>query len=247
MGTLGNSSFLLRDVRFSNVKPQVMNSIELSTLTFSKDQIHEQLQKIIADPVFSVSDILKRFLLFVAEETLEGRSNQIKEYTIGLKVLNKPYGFNPRQDAIVRIHAGRLRRALNHYYRGGGALDPIHVSIPKGSYLPVFAANTHEGIGEEGGHHVAEAYHSNPIAGTIGQYMVTGNMQYADDRLRITIQMQNTETQEEIWNQVVEYKLTNSNAFDVQDDIAKKLVSAVGDFCRFMKQHVDSEGVMAVA
>ncbi len=224
-----------------------MNPIELLSPNFSKDQIHEQLQKIIADPIFAVSDILKRFLLFVADETLEGRSNQIKEYTIGLKVLNKPYGFNPRQDAIVRIHAGRLRRALNHYYRGGGATDPIHVSIPKGSYLPLFAANTHESIGEESNHHIAEAYQSTPIAGTVGQYIVTGNMQYAEDRLRITIQMQNTETQEEIWNQVVEYKLTSSNAFDVQDDISKKLVSAVGDFCRFMKQHADSASVMAVA
>ena len=80
-----------------------------------------------------------------------------------------------------------------------------------------------------------------------GPFMVTGNMQYADDRLRISVQMVNTETHEEMWNQVVEYKISKSNAFDIQDDIAKKLASAVGEYYRFIKQHLAPASVMAVA
>ena len=38
----------------------------------------------------------------------------------------------------MRIEAGRLRRALDHYYLKGGAKDPIRLSIPKGSYFPSF-------------------------------------------------------------------------------------------------------------
>jgi hypothetical protein len=41
-------------------------------------------------------------------------------------------------DAIVRIHAGRLRRALKEYYYDAGKNDPIVIEIPKGSYIPVF-------------------------------------------------------------------------------------------------------------
>jgi TolB-like protein len=41
-------------------------------------------------------------------------------------------------DAIVRIHAGRLRRALKEYYYDIGKNDPIVIEIPKGSYIPVF-------------------------------------------------------------------------------------------------------------
>src|SRR6478672_4614225 len=108
-----------------------MITIEPVALAFSKDEIRQQLKKIFSDPIFSVSDILKRFLSFISEETLDGRSNQIKEYTIGLKVLNKTFGFNPKEDAIVRIHAGRLRRALANYYRTVGASDPIYISMPK--------------------------------------------------------------------------------------------------------------------
>ena len=100
--------------------------------------INQQMERILADPQFAGSDILKRFLSFVVSETLGGRSNTIKEYTIAIKVLDKAVDFNPQHDAIVRIHAGRLRRALHQYYKGAGASDSLCISMPKGSYLPVF-------------------------------------------------------------------------------------------------------------
>ena len=106
--------------------------------SFSEDLIYAQLQKIFLCPVFAVSDILRRFLSYIIDETLGGRSNTIKEYTIAINVLNKPISFKPQQDAIVRIHAGRLRRALNYYYKEPGIDDEIEISVPKGSYIPVF-------------------------------------------------------------------------------------------------------------
>jgi TolB-like protein len=105
---------------------------------FSDDLILEQLQKIFLCSSFSVSDILRRFLNYIIQETLAGRSNTIKEYTIAVNVLNKPVSFKPQHDAIVRIHAGRLRRALNYYYKEEGAGDAIEITVPKGSYVPVF-------------------------------------------------------------------------------------------------------------
>jgi len=105
----------------------------------SEDLIYAQLRKIFLCPEFAVSDILRRFLTYIIDETLGGRSNTIKEYTIAINVLNKPVSFRPQQDAIVRIHAGRLRRALNYYYKEKGIADEIEISVPKGSYVPVFA------------------------------------------------------------------------------------------------------------
>lgn len=105
---------------------------------FSEDLIQEQLQKIFQCPAFTVSDILRRFLDYIIRETLAGRSNTIKEYTIAVNVLNKPASFRPQHDAIVRIHAGRLRRALNYYYKEAGLGDNIEITVPKGSYVPVF-------------------------------------------------------------------------------------------------------------
>jgi TolB-like protein len=106
--------------------------------SFSEDLIYAQLHKIFLCPEFAVSDILRRFLTYIIDETLGGRSNTIKEYTIAINVLNKPVSFKPQQDAIVRIHAGRLRRALNYYYKEPGIADEIEITVPKGSYVPVF-------------------------------------------------------------------------------------------------------------
>jgi len=105
---------------------------------FSEDLVHEQIKKIFLCPAFSVSDILRRFLSYIINETFAGRSNTIKEYTIAVNVLNKPVGFKPQHDAIVRIHAGRLRRALKDYYKELGIRDDIEITVPKGSYIPVF-------------------------------------------------------------------------------------------------------------
>jgi TolB-like protein len=128
---------------------------ELNHIPPESAQAH--LQKVLADPIFCVSDILKRFLAFIVQEMLEGRSNQLKEYTIGVNVLNKPHDFKPQTDAIVRIHATRLRRALNRYYAGAGNEDLLRISIPKGNYVPFFY--------EAGNSGFAELHHDEPDGG----------------------------------------------------------------------------------
>lgn len=102
-------------------------------------QVIEQLDRILASDVFTSSNALSQFLKFVVEETLAGQGTQLKEYTIGVKVLSKKASFNPQSDPIVRIHAGRLRRILNEYYNTAGANDPLVITIPKGGYVPMFS------------------------------------------------------------------------------------------------------------
>jgi TolB-like protein len=111
------------------------------TANFSQQEIIDQLDKILQSPVFTNSRLLSNFLSFVVTETLEGRGQFLKEYTIGKKVLAKSPGFDPREDASVRIHAGRLRKALKTYYEGPGLNNKILLSIPKGTYVPTFEIN----------------------------------------------------------------------------------------------------------
>jgi TolB-like protein len=105
---------------------------------FNADEVEQQLGRIFHGPHFTESPILKKFLAFIVQETLSGRSNCLKEYTIALNVLDKPHNFNPQESGIVRIHAGRLRRALGQYYDGIGRNDEVVITIPKGKYVPVF-------------------------------------------------------------------------------------------------------------
>ena len=80
-----------------------------------------------------------------------GRSNTIKEYTIAVNVLNKPVSFKPQHDAIVRIHAGRLRRALNYYYKEPGTETKSKYLFQKEVMFLYFEASkacTESGLGE---------------------------------------------------------------------------------------------------
>src|SRR4051812_45249797 len=107
-------------------------------ITLSDLAISNQLERIFLHPDFSKSMILKKFLAYIVHETLIGNSNCLKEYTIAVKVLEKPSNFNPQKNCIVRIHAGRLRTALSNYYDGPETDDPIVIGVPKGKYVPVF-------------------------------------------------------------------------------------------------------------
>jgi len=117
----------------------MISASSLSPYPFSRKAIEQQLERILNDPLFAESKILKRFLGFVVNETLEGNSNRLKEYTIAVNVLDKPRDFKPQENGIVRIHAGRLRRALSHFYEETGSQDEIQISIPKGKYVPLIS------------------------------------------------------------------------------------------------------------
>ena len=104
----------------------------------SAAEIRTQLAKISGSPGFQKATRLREFLRFVVNEKLDGRADNLKAYTIGLEVFDRPENFDPITDTIVRVSAGKLRRALERYYLGPGRQDKILISIPKGRYIPVF-------------------------------------------------------------------------------------------------------------
>ncbi len=106
-----------------------------------KTQIKTQVSRILESTLFIGSIILRDFLNFIVEETLNGNKEGLKEYVIATSVLKKDEDFNPQVSAIVRIHARRLRIRLDDYYLAEGKNDPIRISVPKGRYIPLFETN----------------------------------------------------------------------------------------------------------
>lgn len=98
-----------------------------------------QLTRILNSADFDATGREHRFLSHVVEETLLGRGDRIKAYSIAVEVFGRGESFDPQTDPIVRIEAGHLRRALEHYYLTSGHADPILITIPKGGYVPVFS------------------------------------------------------------------------------------------------------------
>jgi adenylate cyclase len=111
---------------------------EASKTELEGTPIREALAHLLSDLDFHASDRNRRFLRFVVEETLAGRSNRIKSYTIAVDVFGRGEDFDAAADPIVRIEASRLRAALAAYYDGPGRDASIRIHLPKGGYVPSF-------------------------------------------------------------------------------------------------------------
>ena len=104
----------------------------------SAEEIRAAMKHIVGSPGFRHSPQLVSFLCFVVESTLAGKAASIKSYSIGIEALGRRDDFDPNVDPIVRVEAGRLRRALVGYFAGEGAGRPIIIEIPLGHYVPTF-------------------------------------------------------------------------------------------------------------
>jgi adenylate cyclase len=91
-----------------------------------------------ASPDLQLPARARKFLRYIVEETLAGRADRIKAYSIGTDVFERDASFDAQGDPVVRIEAGRLRRALDQYYLVSGLADPVVIDVPKGAYIPHF-------------------------------------------------------------------------------------------------------------
>lgn len=101
-------------------------------------EIRAALGRVLASDIFRAAPQLSAFLTFVVERTVEGRRSELKGYTIAVEALGRAPEFDPQSDPIVRVEAGRLRRALTQYYAWEGREDPLRIAVPVGAYVPLF-------------------------------------------------------------------------------------------------------------
>lgn len=97
-----------------------------------------QVQRIIQSKAFRTSEVHRNLLHYLADKSLAGQADSLKEYTVGLDVFSKPASYDPRQESVVRMHVARLRQKLAEYYRTEGVNDPVIVELPKGGFRVTF-------------------------------------------------------------------------------------------------------------
>jgi hypothetical protein len=97
-----------------------------------------QIQRIVQSKAFRTSELQRNLLSYLADKSLQGTADDLKEYTVGLDVFAKPASYDPRQESVVRMHVGRLRQKIGEYYRTEGTADPIVVDLPKGGFKVTF-------------------------------------------------------------------------------------------------------------
>ena len=82
---------------------------------------------------------LSRVLRYMGEKLFSGEVDQLNEYNIATEVLGRSKTvFNAGEDAIARVEAHRLRKRLAEYYETEGRDHLIQVTLPAGTYVPVF-------------------------------------------------------------------------------------------------------------
>ena len=103
-------------------------------------EVRRSLERILATDAFVAAPQLRLFLTFVVEETLAGKTERIKAYTIATQALGRGDDFDAQSSPVVRVAAGRLRQALAaDGQREDAAADPVIITLPTGTYVPSFS------------------------------------------------------------------------------------------------------------
>jgi hypothetical protein len=100
--------------------------------------IREQLERLIAHPLFSNSKRYPVLLAYTVEQTLKGSAAELKERSIGVEVFGRSPTYDANADPVVRITAGEVRKRLMQYYYDSAHDGELIIELPSGSYVPLF-------------------------------------------------------------------------------------------------------------
>src|ERR1035438_7923645 len=106
----------------------------------------ELVSRVASSSTFERSPRLKAFFLHVCRCALDNKPEAATEHQVGICVYDRPPGYNPNEDNIVRSQARLLRMKLEHHFANEGKDEAIVITIPKGRYLPVFETRSEEPV-----------------------------------------------------------------------------------------------------
>ena len=115
---------------------------QVAQAEITPEEVERQLLRILSDHRFASAERGSRFLQFVVQRTLAERTDEVKEVVVATEIYGRSADYDPKVDSIVRVEASRMRAKLQSYYEHEGAADPILITIPKGTYVPVFERRT---------------------------------------------------------------------------------------------------------
>src|SRR5215831_9164429 len=103
-----------------------------------RSMIREQLERLLESHLFRNSKRYPNMLRHIVERTLAGRSEEIKERSLGVLVFGRPPGYDCSADPVVRMSAAEIRKRLAQYYNEPRHRDQPRIELPTGSYIPEF-------------------------------------------------------------------------------------------------------------
>jgi hypothetical protein len=104
-----------------------------------KGAVLQQVEKLLASPLFHASKRYPSFVRFVVARSLNGHTDQLKERILGVEVFDRPADYDTNTDPIVRVTAAEIRKRIEQYYQDPQHSQEIRLFLPSGSYVPQFS------------------------------------------------------------------------------------------------------------
>jgi len=101
-------------------------------------KVREQLERLLAHPLFANSKRYPALLAYTVEQTLLGNAGELKERSIAVEVFGRAPTYDANADPVVRITAGEVRKRLTQYYYDPSHRSELVIELPTGSYVPAF-------------------------------------------------------------------------------------------------------------
>jgi hypothetical protein len=148
--------------------PQVRppNAIFNPGTDLERDEVRNQLQRILTSPVFHNSKRYAAVLKFIVDQTLQGFGDRLKERTIGIEVFERAADYDTATDHVVRSAVAEVRKRLAQYYQPG-ARGELRIEVQPGSYMPQFRWPEEESRAAAAPSGHGEVRHAEPSAATL--------------------------------------------------------------------------------
>jgi hypothetical protein len=112
--------------------------------------IANTLAAINASAEFARAPVMRHLLGYLVDETLAGRGDRLKAYSVAVDALGRSADFDAQADSYPRVQVGRLRRMLDAFYATGPDV-PLKLIIPLGAYRVQFDSLSGEVADKPGG------------------------------------------------------------------------------------------------
>ena len=103
-----------------------------------RKSVRQQLERVLASPLFRNSKRYPALLRFVVEQSLDGNEDQLKERLLGINVFHRQPDYDTNQDTVVRLTAAEVRKRIAQYYQQPEHKNELRIHLNSGSYVPHF-------------------------------------------------------------------------------------------------------------
>jgi hypothetical protein len=100
--------------------------------------IRDQIERILASSLFRNSRRYPALFRHIVDNTLAGRTDRLKERTLGIEVFGRDPDYDTNLDPVVRTTAGEIRKRIAQYYHQPGHEGEIRIDLPSGCYVAEF-------------------------------------------------------------------------------------------------------------